>query len=165
MPRLEPHNLPPSLSSLGGNRILSLRPMVHDRKLTPPGPLLQRCTNRPIEVILSYSLVMPTLNRRRAAKEVLLLHKDRIRKLVLDLQPSHLREIKPELSQTFPILAYVSISVSYTCGPPCGRLSRVETCYDPIANPPLEATTCQNSLGSRSFLELGGVFPTQPMVP
>ena len=41
---------------------------------TPPAPLLQRCINQPIEVILPSSPLVPTSNQLRAAKEVLLLH-------------------------------------------------------------------------------------------
>ncbi|KAF9648415.1 hypothetical protein BDM02DRAFT_2275395 [Thelephora ganbajun] len=78
---------------------------------TPPAPFLQRCTNRPIEVILSSSPVEPKFNQRMAAREVLLLYNDRIRKLVLDLPAGHLREIEPVLSAVFPILVDVSISV------------------------------------------------------
>ena len=78
---------------------------------TPPAPLLQRCASRPIEVILQSSSVVPTSNRLDAAKEVLL-HNDRIRKLVLDLTGRHLHGFEAELSGVFPILADVSISVS-----------------------------------------------------
>ena len=80
---------------------------------TPPAPLLQRCVNRPIEVILPPSLVTPTSNQLKAAKEVLRLHSDRICKLVLDLPAGHLRAIEPEVSGVFPILADVSISVRH----------------------------------------------------
>ena len=80
---------------------------------TPPAPLLQRCVNLPIEVILPPSLVTPTSNQLKAAKEVLRLHSDRICKLVLDLPAGHLRAIEPEVSGVFPILADVSISVRH----------------------------------------------------
>ena len=79
---------------------------------TPPAPLLQRCASRPIEVILRSSSVVPTSNRLDAAKEVLLLYNDRIRKVVLDLPDRHLHGFEAELSGVFPILADVSISVS-----------------------------------------------------
>lgn len=77
---------------------------------TPPAPLLQSCVNQPIEVILPSSPAAPTSNQLGAVKEVLL-HSDRIRKLVLDLPADHLRAIEPELSGAFPILVDVSISV------------------------------------------------------
>ncbi|KAF9642439.1 hypothetical protein BDM02DRAFT_3124550 [Thelephora ganbajun] len=57
---------------------------------TPFDPLLQRCTNQPIEVILSSSPVMPKFNQWRAAREVLL-YNNRICKLVPDLPARHLR--------------------------------------------------------------------------
>ena len=78
---------------------------------TPPAPLLQRCINQPIDVTLVSSPVVPTQNQRGAVTYVLSHYNDRIRKLVLDLPASHLREIEPELSATFPILTDVSISV------------------------------------------------------
>ena len=78
---------------------------------TPPAPLLQRCASRPIEVILPSSPTIPTSNQLNAAKGVLLLYSDRIRKLVLDLPAGQLRRFEAELSGAFPILADVSISV------------------------------------------------------
>jgi len=80
---------------------------------TPPAPLLQRCVNRPIQVILPPSLITPASDQLRAAKEVLRLHSDRICKLALDLPADHLRAIEPEVSGVFPILADVSISVRH----------------------------------------------------
>ena len=47
-----------------------------------------------------------------AAKEVLSLHSDRIRKLVLDLSVGRLRHIRPKLRATFPILEDVTISLA-----------------------------------------------------
>ena len=77
---------------------------------TPPAPLLQRSIGLPIEVNLSSSPVTPTEEQVSAAKEVLSLHCDRIRKLVLDLPVRRLREIRPELEDIFPILEDVTIS-------------------------------------------------------
>jgi hypothetical protein len=77
---------------------------------TPPAPLIQRCVNRPIEVILPPSLV-PTWKQLRAARDVLLICNDRIRKLALDLPERDLQALEPVLSSVFPILVDVSISV------------------------------------------------------
>jgi len=79
--------------------------------LTPPAPLLQRCANQPIEVVLPSSPFMPTWGQLVAAREVLFLCKDRIRKLALDLSEGDLQKIQPELSGVFPVLVDVSISV------------------------------------------------------
>ena len=79
--------------------------------LSPPAPSLQRCVNRPIEVILSSYPGDPTSKELRALRKVLILSNDRIHKLALDLPEHHLRAIKPELSGVFPILVDVSISV------------------------------------------------------
>ena len=79
--------------------------------LTPPAPLLQRCANQPIEVILPSSPTMPTWKQLVAAREVLFFCNDRIRKLALDLPEGELQGIEPELSGVFPILVDVSISV------------------------------------------------------
>ena len=79
----------------------------------PPTSLLQRSLDLPIEVNLSSSPVAPTARQISAAKEVLSLHSDRIHKLVLDLLVPHLREIRPELQATFPILEDVTIGVPH----------------------------------------------------
>ena len=79
--------------------------------LTPPAPLLQRCINQPIEIVLPSSPIVPTSNQLRAAREVLLLHSDRIRRLALDLPADQLRAMEPELSGVFPILADITICV------------------------------------------------------
>ena len=80
---------------------------------SPPEPLLQRCADRPIEVILSSSPTEPAWDKRRAAKRVLLLYSGRIRKLVLDLPACHLQEIERGLSATFPTLVEISISIAH----------------------------------------------------
>ena len=78
---------------------------------TPPTPLLQRSTDLPIEVDLSFSPDAPTVDQLMAAKEVLSLHCDRIRKLVLDLSVRCLKKVMPEFQATFPILEDVTIAV------------------------------------------------------
>lgn len=80
---------------------------------TPPSPLLQRCINQPIDVILLSSPAPPTSDQRTAVKDVLFCQHKRIRTLVLDLPANHLQAIEPELSATFPILSDVSLSVWY----------------------------------------------------
>lgn len=81
--------------------------------LTPPTPFLQRCVDQPIEVTLPSSPVVPTSRQIRAARDVLLLYSDRIRKLALDLPAGHLWAMEPELSGAFPILEDVSICVRH----------------------------------------------------
>ena len=78
---------------------------------TPPTPLLRLSDDRPIEVNLSSSSKGPTSDQFEAVKDVLSLHKGRIRKLVLDLPMGHIQELETELSEIFPILADVSISI------------------------------------------------------
>ena len=78
---------------------------------TPPAPFLQRCIDRPIEVILSSYPGDPTYKQFAAIRKVLLLCNDRIHKLALDLPERRLREIEPELSGVFPILVDVTIGV------------------------------------------------------
>ena len=80
---------------------------------TPLAPLLKRNTDHPIDVILVSFPDVPTLVQRRAAAEVLSQYNHRVRKLVLDLSASHLREIELEFSATFPILVDVSISAAH----------------------------------------------------
>ena len=77
---------------------------------------------------------MPTFNQLRAAKEVLLLHNNRIRRLVLDLPADHLRAIEPEVSGVFPILVDVSISVQHDRHGNLGLDDFPE--WKPIAIPP-----------------------------
>jgi hypothetical protein len=77
---------------------------------TPPTSFLQRSLDRPIEVNLLSSPAAPEPEQLWAAKRLLSLQKDRVRKLVLDLPVDHLRKMGPDLSVTFPILAEVSIS-------------------------------------------------------
>ena len=84
--------------------------MVQDRLLHPACTLtktLHRSTHRRHPSILS-RCANPV--QRRAAAEVLSQYNHRVRKLVLDLPVSHLREIELEFSATFPILVDVSIS-------------------------------------------------------
>ena len=78
--------------------------------LTPPAPFLQRSADRPLEVNLLSTPAVPKSGQLWAAKRLLSLQKDRIRKLVLDLPIDHLRKMGPDLSATFPILVEVSIS-------------------------------------------------------
>ena len=99
---------------------------------TPPAPLLQRCISQPIDVILLSSPVVPTLDQRRAATYVLSHYNHCIRKLVLDLPGSHLRQIEAELSATFPILADVSISVKRGGMPFPSNLPE----WEPAVSPP-----------------------------
>ena len=81
--------------------------------LTPPAPLLKRCINQPIEVILPSSPIVPTSNQLKAARLVLLRNNDRIRRLALDLSADHLRAMESELSGAYPILEDVSICVRH----------------------------------------------------
>ena len=80
---------------------------------TPPTPFLQRSLDLPIELNLLSSPVEPTAGQLMAAKEVLSLHCDRIRKLVLYLSVPLFGEIKPELRTTFPTLEDVTISIEH----------------------------------------------------
>ena len=102
--------------------------------MTPPAPSLRRCINQPIEVILPSSPIVPTSNQLRAAKDVLLLCNDRIRRLALDLPADHLRATEPELSRAFPILADVSICVRHNRHriPPFDDFPE----WRPVATPP-----------------------------
>ena len=85
--------------------------MDQDRLFDPAYALAAALRQLAYRIVLTSFFIVSTSNRLNAVKEVLLLHSDHIRKLVLDLPTSHLRLFEAELSGVFPILADVSISV------------------------------------------------------
>ena len=88
----------------------------------------------------------------------MLLYSDRIRKLVLDHPVRDLRAIKPELSEMFPVLVDVSISVTHDdYGSICLDLFPG---WSSVATSSSSKTiTGRYSLGSGPFPGLGRVFP------
>ena len=101
---------------------------------TPPTPFLRRSIDLPIELNLLSSPVTPTAEQVSAAKEVLSLHRDRIRKFVLGLSVRRFWEIRPGLEDIFPILEDVTISTVHNSNSSDRSLDFPE--WIPFASPP-----------------------------